>query len=151
MLFRSRVVVAPIDQGGRAAIELVQAPDPIGDGNVFGFEQGGQPGMHFLEVLQYGPIAGHATQASLPSVHVGVDQAWDHDHATTVHALGIGDFDSGGYARNAITFNQQVSLLKISQFGIHGDQGGLFNERLGHLINLPSAHGIVKATGGKQG
>ena len=87
---RCRVVVTPISQGGRAAIELIERTHQGGNVDIARFEIGCQASMNIGKVFQYGPIAGDPTQCSLPSVHVSVDKSRNHNHASAVYDLSRG-------------------------------------------------------------
>ena len=87
---RGRIIVAPINQRGGAAVDLVERPHQIRDAYVFRFEHCRQTRVHMLEVFKQRPVGSDATQAGLPGVHVCVDQAGDHNLAARVNHFCVG-------------------------------------------------------------
>ena len=73
-MVRRRIVVAPVEQRGDAAIDLVECADEIGEIDVVRREAGGEPGMHVAAVIAQRPVAGNAADAGLPGVLMRVDQ-----------------------------------------------------------------------------
>ena len=84
------VVVTPVAQCRRAAIDLVHGPHQGCNVEVLWRVVCGQPGVHIGEVFQDGPIAADTSQGSLPRVHVRIDKARCHDHAGGIDRLGFG-------------------------------------------------------------
>jgi hypothetical protein len=117
VVFGRRVVVAPVGQRRRAAVELVERADAGGDGQVLRAERRGQAGVHLLEVLQQRPVGGHAAQRGLPGVHVRVDQAGDDDAAGGVDQLRVVGGDAGRDGGDAVGLHQDVGARQVALAG----------------------------------
>jgi hypothetical protein len=101
-----RVVVAPVAERGRSAVDLVPAAEEFGMEQVLRLEQGCQAAMNVAKVLQQGPVGREPAQAGLPGVHVGVDQPGDDDPAARVDALRAIGCELRADGRDAVALDQ---------------------------------------------
>ena len=118
---RRRIVVAPVDQRGGAAIDLVQRADEGGDVDVVRAEQGREPGMHAAEIFEQRPVRSIAAQRRLPGVHMRVDEPGDDDAAATVDDLGISGVDAGTHLGDPPVLDQHVADTEIADRSVHAD------------------------------
>ena len=69
-------------------VELVQRAGQGGDMDVVGREHRRESGMHVAEILEQRPVGRDRAQRRLPGVHVGVDQARQHEMPGAIDDLG---------------------------------------------------------------
>ena len=116
-----RIVVRPVDQRGDAMVELVQRTCQGGDMDVLGHEHRRKPGMDMAEILQQRPVGADRAQRRLPGVHVGIDQAGQHEVAPAVERLGVGCRERRCHRGNAIVLDQHVAGRQHTELGILRD------------------------------
>jgi hypothetical protein len=130
---RSRIVVAPVDQRGRAAMDLVERAHQVGDEDVFRAEQRGEPAVHRLHVTGNRPIGGHPAQRALPGVHMGVDQARHHDHVGGVDDLrAVGRRQLRRHGGNVIVLDQHIAAGEIGNSRIHRNDRAALDQDPAH-------------------
>jgi hypothetical protein len=123
------VVVAPVTQRGRAAIDLIERTHEGRDVDVIGLKVGGQTGMHVGKILQDGPVAGDAPQGGLSGVHVGIHQPRHQNFSASINDLvGLFAVQMAAYLNNGVAFKKQVRIFKLSKGWVHGQKGGILNE-----------------------
>ena len=61
------VVMAPVEEGRRAAVDLVEGAEEVGEIQIVGREAGGEVLVHAAPVVAEGPVARDAPEARLPS------------------------------------------------------------------------------------
>ena len=128
---RRRVVVAPVDQGGGAAVDLVERAHQGGDVQIFGLKHRGQARMHLGEVFQQRPVGSQSPQRRLPGVHMGIDQPGNDDLPAGIDLLSRIGMDARRDLGDAIALHQNVRTGQIA-LAVHGDDGGAADQRLAH-------------------
>ncbi|WP_300473369.1 hypothetical protein [Breoghania sp.] len=81
------------------------------------------------------PVDAEPAHGRLPHVDMAVDQAGNDDAIRAVDDVDVGagndvcaDFD------NDVVFEQDASIFQDPVLPVHGDDGGVANERLCHVI-----------------
>ena len=123
-----RIVVAPVDQRGRAVVDLVERAHQIGDVDVFRAEQRRKPAMHRLHVLRNRPVGGKPAQAGLPGVQMAVDQARQEQHPRAVDDLGVIGGDARRDGGDTIRLDQHIALRQIADRSVHAHNGRAFDQ-----------------------
>ena len=128
---RCFVVVAPIHQGSGTAVQLVQRAHEVGNVKILRFKHGGQASVHVLEILQQRPVGCQTAQRRLPGVHVGVDQAWNHDAPGGINHLCIISLNLGGDLGQGVVADQYISLRQLA-LHVHRNDVGVADEDAVH-------------------
>ena len=126
------IVVAPVDQRGRAAVDLVKRPHQRCDVDVLGSELGGKPRVHMMKIFEDRPVPGHAAKRSLPGMLVRVDEAGQHDAARGFNDFRMRRRDLRRNFAYAPVFDQHVAPLKVADARVHADDASAADECCGH-------------------
>ena len=126
------IVVAPVDQRGRAAVDLVKGADQCGDVDVLRAEFGGKPRVHMMKIFEDRPVSGHAAKRSLPGVLVRVDEAGQHDAARGFNDFRMRRRDLRRNFAYAPVFDQHIAPLKVADARVHADDASATDECCGH-------------------
>ena len=137
-VFGCRIVVRPVDQRRDAMVELVERAGQGGDVDVVGDEHRRQPGMHVAEIFQQGPVGRDRAQGGLPGMHVGVDQARQHEVAATVDCRRIRSFEIGTNGSDARALDQHVAPGQHAERTVLRDDDSRLEERACHAGQSPS-------------
>ena len=131
-MFRGRIVVAPVDQRGCAAVDLVQRANQRGDENVLGREFGRETRMHVMEVFEDGPVAGHAAQRGLPGVLVRIYETRQHDASRCVNNFRMRRADSRRHLPDETVLDEHVAAGQVAHGRVHADDATAANKDCRH-------------------
>lgn len=132
-----RIVVAPIDHGGDAGVELAQDADEIGDDDVLRREARRDARMHGVEIFGDRPIGGDATQAGLPGMDMRVDQAEHDDAVCGIDDLGVLARDLLRHRGDARAIDQHVAPAQIRHHIVERDDNAGFDQPTRHPFPAP--------------
>ena len=127
-VLRRRIVVAPIHQGCDTVVDLVERARQRGDMDVFGCEHGGEARMHVAKIFQQGPVGRDRAQRRLPGVHMGVDQAGQHEMPRAVDRLRLG-LDRRRDGGDAVVLDQHVAGRQHADLRILRDDDAGFQQQ----------------------
>jgi hypothetical protein len=132
-VFRCRIVVAPVDQGGRAVVDLVQGSHKIGDVDILGPEQRGEAAMHRLHVFGDCPVCCKSSQPGLPGMQMAVDQARQQQHSRSIDRFRFIGGNARRHRDNAILLDKDVAVWQISDRCVHAQDGRALDQLATHL------------------
>ena len=107
-------VVAPVDQGGDAGVDLGERAHQVGEVVVLGLVARREVAVHVLEIVRRQPFGADAAQRRLPGVHVGVDEARHDDLVGGVDRLVGGGAEVAPTASMRVAAVEQLAALEIA-------------------------------------
>ena len=136
-----RVVVAPIENGRRAQINLVQRADKIGEICIVCRVARCDTRMHFVEIFGDRPVTGDAADAGLPSMNMSINETGHHNLAGGVDDFRVGRPERFSDFLDFVPVDQNIAFLKIAHSAVHGNYRSVLDKRLGHTIASPCSPG----------
>ena len=136
-----RVVVAPIENGRRAQINLVQRTDKIGEICIVCRVARCDTRMHFVEIFGDRPVAGDAADAGLPSMNMSINETGHHNLAGGVDDFRVRRPERFSDFLDFVPVDQNIAFLKIAHPAVHGNYRSVLDKRLGHTIASPCSPG----------
>lgn len=113
---RRRIVVAPVDERRRSAVDLVYRADQRGNADILGLEAFREAGVHAREVLKQRPVRRDAAQARLPRVHVRIDQAGNDDAALEIERLFGRRVDHRSDLHDAMAIDEDIAHERADEW-----------------------------------
>ena len=109
------VVVAPVEQGRHAAVQLVERAHQVRQIDVFGPKARAEPLVEVTNVLDQRPIPRYPAYPRLPGVLVGVHEPGQDDEPTRVEHFCPRGVDAPADLGDALALDQHVAAFDLSR------------------------------------
>ena len=103
-------VVAPVDQGGDAGVDLGQRADQVAEIVVLRTIARRQIEVHVAEIVRGHPLRADAAQRRFPGVHVRVDQAGHDDLVAGIDRLVGGRAEVAAHRLDPVAAEQKLAV-----------------------------------------
>ena len=132
-------VVAPVDQGGDAGVDLGQRADQVAEIVVLRTIARREIEVHVAEIVRGHPLRADAAQRRFPGVHVRVDQAGHDDLVAGIDRLVGGRAEVAAHRLDAVAAEQKLAVLEVAHGRVERDQPAAPYQHTFHMDVLVSA------------
>jgi hypothetical protein len=123
-------VVAPVEDRGRAGVDLGKRAEEVGDVVVVGLEALREVAVDVGEVIpRADPVGADAAQGELPGVDVRVHEPGHHHHAARIERAVGRDLEPGPDLGDPVAHDEDIAL-ELAQLRVHRDDRAVLDQGL---------------------